>query len=221
MDISEFLNRPTKTAEPVEVEETVAFEEPEEIDVQKAVVESLAADKAEQDEMISSLRRVKEEQEQEIASLHAANVALQNEVAMLREKFKKAGEELAKIGELLAKNAEGEASNKIALIDRNAELDDRFEGETRDHVLEVLREGRDAAEKSGRFRRAQVLESVLVANEANGELARRRASLEKLFADNANIVSGTVIEELKKRGLSHKNGEDYLLPSEILARNYW
>ena len=63
MDISEFLNRPTKVEESVEVEDTVVFEEPEEIDVQKAVVESLAADKAEQDEMISSLRRAKEEQE--------------------------------------------------------------------------------------------------------------------------------------------------------------
>ncbi len=220
MDISEFLNRPTHSEEEEKVEEAAVFEEPEEIDVQKAVVESLAADKAEQDEMISSLRQAKDELEKEIASLRAANVALQNEVAVLRKKFQDAGDELAKVGELLAKNAEGEASNKIALIDRNAELDDRFEGETRDHVLEVLREGRDAAEKNGRFRRAQVLESVLVANEANGELARRRALLEKLFADNANIVSGVVIEELKKRGLSHKNGEDYLLPSEILARNY-
>lgn len=220
MDISEFLNRPTHSEEEEKVEEATVFEEPEEIDVQKAVVESLAADKAEQDEMISSLRQAKDELEKEIASLRAANVALQNEVVVLRKKFQDAGDELAKVGELLAKNAEGEASNKIALIDRNAELDDRFEGETRDHVLEVLREGRDAAEKNGRFRRAQVLESVLVANEANGELARRRALLEKLFADNANIVSGVVIEELKKRGLSHKNGEDYLLPSEILARNY-
>lgn len=220
MDISEFLNRPTHSEEEEKVEEATVFEEPEEIDVQKAVVESLAADKAEQDEMISSLRQAKDELEKEIASLRAANVALQNEVVVLRKKFQDAGDELAKVGELLAKNAEGEASNKIALIDRNVELDDRFEGETRDHVLEVLREGRDAAEKDGRFRRAQVLESVLVANEANGELARRRALLEKLFADNANIVSGVVIEELKKRGLSHKNGEDYLLPSEILARNY-
>lgn len=220
MDISEFLNRPTHSEEEEKVEEAAVFEEPEEIDVQKAVVESLAADKAEQDEMISSLRQAKDELEKEIVSLRAANVALQNEVVVLRKKFQDAGDELAKVGELLAKNAEGEASNKIALIDRNEELDDRFEGETRDHVLEVLREGRDAAEKNGRFRRAQVLESVLVANEANGELARRRALLEKLFADNANIVSGVVIEELKKRGLSHKNGEDYLLPSEILARNY-
>lgn len=218
MDISEFLNRPTPPEE--KVEETVAFEEPEEIDVQKAVVESLAADKAEQDEMISSLRQAKDELEKELVSLRAANVALQNEVAVLRKQVQAAGDELAKVGELLTKNAEGETSNKIALLDRDAELDDRFEGETRDHVLEVLREGRDAAERSGRFRRAQVLESVLVANEANGELARRRASLEKMFADNANIVSGVVIEELKKRGLSHKNGEDYLLPSEILARNY-
>ena len=47
-----------------------------------------------------------------------------------------------------------------------------------------------------------------------------RANLEKLFADNGNIVSGPVIAELEKMGISHKNGEDYLLPSEIVKRNY-
>ena len=61
---------------------------------------------------------------------------------------------------------------------------------------------------------------MLAANEPNGTLAKRRVELEKLFADNANILSGTVIEELKKRGISHKHGEEYLLPSEIVKRTY-
>ncbi len=230
MDISEFLNR----APAEEPEETYAGEEPEEIDVQKAVVESLAADKAEQDEMISSLKKdqaereefisslkeSKAEQEIKIGSLRANNAALQSEVNALRKKLQQAQIELAKVGDTLAKNAESEGSNKVALLDRNVELDDRFEGETRDHVIEVLREARDAAEKGGRVRRAQVLESVLVVNEPHGELAKRRTELEKLFADNANLVSGVVIQELEKRGISHKKGEEYLLPSEIIARAY-
>ena len=230
MDISEFLNR-----EPVEeAEVVVAGEEPEEIDVQKAVVESLAADKAEQDEvistlkesnarqdeLISSLKEGKAEQEIKIGSLRANNAALQSEVNALKKKLEKALEELTRIGDTLAKNSESKLSSKVALLERNVELEDRFEGETRDHVIEVLREARDAAEKGGRCRRAQVLESVLVANEPHGELAKRRVELEKLFSDNANLVSGTVIQELEKRGISHKNGEEYLLPSEIIARNY-
>ena len=44
--------------------------------------------------------------------------------------------------------------------------------------------------------------------------------IEKLFADNGNIVSGPVIAELEKLGIPHKNGEDYLLPVEIINPNY-
>ena len=230
MDISEFLNR--SPAE--ETEEAFYAEEPEEIDVQKAVVESLAADKAEQDEvistlkesnarqdeLISSLKEGKAEQEIKIGSLRANNAALKSEVTELRRKLQQTLNEIAKVGDTLAKNAEGNLSSKVALLERNVEVEDRFEGETRDHVIEVLREARDAAEKDGRCRRAQVLESVLVANEPHGELAKRRAELEKLFSDNANLVSGTVIQELEKRGISHKKGEEYLLPSEIIARTY-
>ena len=127
---------------------------------------------------------------------------------------------LAKVGDVLAKNAETEGSSKIALIDRDPELNDRFPGETRDHVLEVIREARDAAERDGRLRRAQVLESVLVANEPVGKLAEKRAALEKFFNANANIMSGPVIAELEKCGISYKNGETYLLPGEILKRTY-
>lgn len=221
MELSEFLNRPAE--EPVETVE----QEPEEVDVQRAVVESLAADKAEQDEKIASLQATCEALQKELDAVKAEDKVLKDQSAPvlkeredLRALVKKMKEELANVGDLLLKNKEGEASNQIALLDRSVELDDRFPGETREHVLEVIREARDAAEKNGRCRRAQVLEAVLVANEPSGELAKRRAELDKLFADNANIINGIVIEELEKRGLSHKNGENYLLPSEILARNY-
>ena len=71
--------------------------------------------------------------------------------------------------------------NALALLDREMELPDRFPGETRDHVLEVIKEARDAAEKDGRRRRAQLLEGVLVANEPNGGLSKKRMALEKFF----------------------------------------
>ena len=197
MDMNEFLDRA-----PAASEVPVA----EELDVQKAVVESLAADKAEQDERIVTLQK--------------ENCALKSEVSGLKSSLDEAKASLAKVGDVLAANAETEASSKIALLDRDPELSDRFPGETRDHVLEVIREARDAAERDGRLRRAQVLESVLVANEPVGNLQKKRAALEKFFNDNANIMSGPVIAELEKCGISHKNGEDYLLPAEILKRTY-
>ena len=196
MDMNEFLNRAPAADAPVA----------EELDVQKAVVESLAADKAEQDERIASLQK--------------ENYLLKSQVSSLQSSLEEAKTALAKVGDLLAQNAETECSSKIALLDRDPELNDRFPGETRDHVLEVIREARETAEKDGRLRRAQILESVLVANEPTGNLAEKRTALEKFFNENGNIMSGPVIAHLEKCGISHKNGETYLLPGEILKRVY-
>lgn len=181
-------------------EEPSSSPEPEEeIEIQKAVVESLAADK------------VKIEEE---ASLARARIAeLEGEVASLKA-------ELARSADRLARNEVTPDSSKVALLERNVDLDDRFEGETRDHVLEVLREARDVAEKEGRNRRAQILEAVLLENAPVGELAARRAALEKLFADNGNIVNGEVMRQLTKLTIQYRDGETYLLPSEILKRIY-
>ena len=161
--------------------------------------EALAAEKAEQEEQLDSLRDKISKLENTISELRSA---------------------LANVGEVLSKNSEKPVSNQVSLLDRNVELDDRFPGETRDHVLEVLRAARDADEKEGRLRRAQLLEAVLVANEPLGELAKRRAEIEKLFADNGNIVNGSVIAGLEKMGIAHKDGDKYLLPCEIIKRNY-
>ena len=176
------------------------------IDVQKAVVESLAADKAEQDEVIGTLRREKNE--------------LLSEIAVLKAKIAAQNDALAKVGDTLARNSETKLSTKVTIIERDVDVPDRFPGETRDHVLEVLKEARDRAEKEGRLRRAQILEGVLLANATEGTLEAKRTALEKFFADNGNILSGPVIERLQNLGISHKNGEDYLLPSEIIKRTY-
>ena len=198
MEVNEFL-------EPSEVEEERSAEDVE-LDVQKAVVESLAADKAMQDEQIESLR--------------GENTKLRAEIERLKATVDKLGQALVKANDFLAKNTETPLSNKVTLLDRNMELPDAFEGETYDHVLEVIREARDAAEADGRQRRAQILESVLVVNEPNGNLAKRRAALEKLFSDNQNILSGPVINELDNRGIQYKNGENFLLPAEILKKTF-
>ena len=216
MNFEEFLNDnpppPPNIENPAaEAEETVAAEDS--IDVQKAVVESLAADKAEQAETISALRTENEELKKKLA-------ALSNQVELTKKQMSEQKSALEKGGDVLATNAETGLSSKIALLDRDIDVPDRFIGETRDHVLEVVKEARDKAEAEGRLRRAQVLEGVLAANEPEGTLAKKRESLQKLFADNGNIVSGPVIEELEKMGISHKNGEDYLLPDEIINRNY-
>ena len=211
MEMSEFLYRTQDKGPVVRTPEEVPVEE--ELDVQKAVIESLAADKAEQDERIGLLTKENESLKFEISRLKSQISDYESKIGELKVA-------LAKVGDVLAANAEGEASNKVALIDRDPELSDRFPGETRDHVLEVIKEAREEAEKDGRIRRAQILESVLVANVPLGNLTKKREALKKFFAENANILSGPVIAELEKCGISHKNGDQYLLPDEIIKRTY-
>ena len=202
------------------IPEEQAGEQPDDLDVQKAVVESLAADKAEQDEKIDILKTRLDELLKEKGELKIANAALKAELESNQGKMAEMKTALENVGDVLAKNSESPASSQVALLERDPDLADRFAGETRDQVLEVIREARDAAEKEGRVRRAQILESVLVANEPTGNLEKKRAALEKFFADNGNILTGPVIAELEKCGISHKKGEEYLLPSEILKRTY-
>ena len=242
MNFEEFL-RPAEPVDKIdETEEESAA--PDELDVQRTVVEVLAAEKAELDEKFSKLVEENEKLKKEIGDRQKQIDALKDFI----ESLKKKGEEnadkvrsadaniqkieglektiselrvaLANVGDVLSKNSEKPESNQVSLLDRNMELDDRFPGETRDHVLEALREIRDADEKNGRLRRAQLLESVLVANEPLGELAKRRAEIERLFAENGNIINGAVIAGLEKIGISHKEGDKYLLASEIIKRNY-
>lgn len=223
MNFEEFLDDAAPKAQPAEQPaEEVAEEEAtvDSIDVQKAVVEALAADKAEQAETISALRAENAELKKSIVELKKSIAELTDRAELSKKQMLDQKAALEKVGDVLAMNADNGLSNKVALLDRDIDVPDRFTGETRDHVIEVVREARDKAEAEGRLRRAQLLEGVLAVNEPEGTLAKKRASLEKLFADNGNIVSGPVIAELEKMGISHKNGEDYLLPAEIVKRNY-
>ena len=222
MNFEEFLDdeAPKVPANEEIAEETSEEDAADSIDVQKAVVESLAADKAEQAETIAALRAENAELRRNIAELKKEAAALVERAEAVRRQMSEQKAALEKVGDVLAINADNGLSNKVSLLDRDIDVPDRFVGETRDHVIEVVREARDKAEADGRLRRAQLLEGVLAANEPEGTLAKKRAALEKLFAENGSIVSGLVIEQLEKMGISHKNGDEYLLPAEIINRNY-
>lgn len=239
-DFNEFIEPKSNQAdEPIEIienEETVENEPTEEIaeefdgseniDVQKAVVESLAADKAALDCELEKLKTALTEKDSQLAAKDCEMDSLKAELSKRDFEISVLKVELAKKDSELAKNFEKQLDaqvrnpNALALLDREVELPDRFPGETRDHILEVIKEARDKSESEGRRRRAQILESVLVANEPNGTLAERRSSVEKVFSENNNIISGTVIEKLNEFSIAHKEGEEYLLASEIILRNF-
>ena len=244
MNFEEFL-QPRESAAPNRA--GIPSVSKEEVDIQKAVVEDLAAEKAELEEEMNDLRDKNVELEKRVQELEAAVTERDGKIATLEEAQKaKCAEmtalesELADRGKIFtevkaqlervqAELAETQAKemdlqernpNALALLDRDVDLPDRFPGETRDQVLAVVREARDKAEAEGRIRRAQVLEGVLVSNEPNGNLAKKRAALEKFFADNGNIITGKVMEALDKSGIPYKKGEEYLMPAEILLRTY-
>lgn len=233
MNFEEFLQPKQEQVSVKSTVETVS-EEPEELDIQKVVVEELAADKAQQDEEIKHLKVRISELESELSVKNGELDALKaGEVVQLKSELDAAKAAISSLkveydkvkAELDAERTkeidlQERNPNALALLDRDVDLPDRFPGETRDQVLEVVREARDKAEKEGRIRRAHVLEGVLVANEPNGNLAKKRAALEKFFNDNGNILSGEVIAQLERCGISHKKGDEYLLPSEILLRTY-
>ena len=211
MNYEDFIRPAEEPEQNVETSEEAVVEEAPvepsvELDVQKAVVESLAADKAEQSVKIAELRKQNDE--------------LTSKVNDLTEKIEQMRMQLAKVGDLLARNSELPKSSQVTLLERNTALEDSFDGETLDHVLEVIREARDASEAAGRARRAQILESVLVANEPSGNLEKKRQALIKLFNDNQNVINGQVINELDKQKISYKLGENYLLVGEIIKRTY-
>ena len=211
MNYEDFIRPAEEPEQNVETSEEAVVEEAPvepsvELDVQKAVVESLAADKAEQTVKIAELRKQNDE--------------LTSKVNDLTEKIEQMRMQLAKVGDLLARNSELPKSSQVTLLERNTELEDSFDGETLDHVLEVIREARDASEAAGRARRAQILESVLVSNEPSGNLEKKRQELIKLFNDNQNVINGQVINELDKQKISYKLGENYLLVGEIIKRTY-
>ena len=203
-----------------EIEESQIESAAPELDVQKAVVEALAEDKAILNEEIDRLARIVEVKDAEIASLKEEIEKIKTELELKESEKLSLGAEIKKLkeaGENAAKTTQKEIENlkekitalemkefevqernphSLALLDRDVDLPDRFMGETRDQVLEVIKEAREKAEADGRIRRAQILESVLVANEPSGNLEKKRNALEKFFNENGNIVNGTVIEEL-------------------------
>lgn len=228
----EFIDKGNETREretsetDEEPEDEVSIEEAPELDVQKAVVESLAEDKVKMEHEIESLKDAiaKKEAEIEVLSkkVEEAEAKLKKTSEDLEEEKKKTSRLESEISNRIERELDTQERNPnaLALLDRNIEIQDRFPGETRDQVIEALKEARDKAEADGKIRRAQLIESVLVENEPNGTLAKKREELEKLFADNSNLVTGAVIEELKRLGIRYKDGENYLMPSEIIKREY-
>ena len=143
-DMNEFIRKDENEETPA-VADTAGEENPApELDVQKAVVEELAADKAKLDEDLAAKEDSLAQMKSELAALKGECGALKAKVAELSSAL--AAEQAKKI------DTQERNPNALALLDRDVELPDRLPGETRDHVLDVIRDAREKAEADGRLR---------------------------------------------------------------------
>jgi hypothetical protein len=213
----EFMDRAQEESEMQETE--VPETDIPEVDVQKVVVEELAAEKAHMAEELAELRRQLATSEGIVKATQAQKENLEAQVGALKKQVANLERQLAD-EQLKTLDVQERNPNALALLDRDVEVPDRFPGETRDHIIDVVREAKEKAEQEGRLRKAQLLESVLIANEPSGNLQKKRAALEKFLEENHNVLNGTVINELEKYGIKYKDGDKYLLIGEIINRNY-
>ncbi len=213
----EFMDRAQEESEMPETE--VPETDIPEVDVQKVVVEELAAEKAHMAEELAELRRQLATSEGIVKATQAQKENLEAQVGALKKQVANLERQLAD-EQLKTLDVQERNPNALALLDRDVEVPDRFPGETRDHIIDVVREAKEKAEQEGRLRKAQLLESVLIANEPSGNLQKKRAALEKFLEENHNVLNGTVINELEKYGIKYKDGDKYLLIGEIINRNY-
>lgn len=225
VSVEEMMGNMEETAENAEAAEEVVPADIE-LDVQKVVVEELAAEKAALElkagaleERLAGLQREAADLSRLLAAANGRIGELEKSIASGKAREAELERKIAAY-ELQESDIQARNPNQLALIDRDTELPDRFPGETRDHVLEIIAEARDAAEQQGRRRRAQLLESVLKANEPSGNLQKKRDTFLKFMDEHHNVLTGEVIAELEKYGITYREGGQNLLLDEIINRTY-
>lgn len=225
VSVEEMMGNMEEAAENAEAAEEVVPADIE-LDVQKVVVEELAAEKAALElkagaleERLAGLQREAADLSRLLAAANGRIGELEKSIASGKAREAELERKIAAY-ELQESDIQARNPNQLALIDRDTELPDRFPGETRDHVLEIIAEARDAAERQGRRRRAQLLESVLKANEPSGNLQKKRDTFLKFMDEHHNVLTGEVIAELEKYGITYREGGQNLLLDEIINRTY-
>ena len=194
----------------------------EELDAQREACESLARDltllreeaaaakdaaEAEKTALLaraesaeSACAAVRAELEAERAKPHLDESLLAESAAKDRE--------IARLQELLA-DAQRTSLSSSVLLEKPPALSEKFAGEIREHVLATLADSHAAAEAGGHDRRARILEAVLCANPASGELDRRREAVRQIVKDAGSFLDDRAIAELEKLGFRYVSGKNH------------
>ena len=192
----------------------------EELAAQQAACESLATDLAAARLALeeataraqAELERVRAEAEQAVAAARqaqaeAGRAAAEREGA-LRRACAEQEQDAARLRAQLAEAQRTSLSSSV-LLEKPAAFSEKFPGEIREHVVAALAAANDAAEAAGRDRRARILEAVLGANPATGELELRRDAVRRIFKDAGANLDDAALSALAALGFRYVSGNKH------------
>ncbi len=159
---------------------------------------------------IAALRQDAASLRQEIETLKAERAALQQKLAQPPEALAALQQDCDRLRNELARAQSLQAAPvSTVLIDKPAELAEKFKGEIREHVVEALTAAYQAAEAAGRDRRARILEAVLATNPPTGELESRREEVKQIVKEAGSKLDDTAIAALEKLGFRYVSGNKH------------
>ena len=187
----------------------------DELDAQREACESLARDLTVlREEAAADKAALLARAEAAEAACAAARAELEDERAkphldekLLAESAAK-DREIARLAELLA-DAQRTSLSSSVLLEKPSELGEKFPGEIREHVIAALADSHSAAEAGGRDRRARILEAVLCANPASGELEIRREAVRQIVKDAGSVLDDRAIADLERLGFRYVSGKNH------------
>ena len=180
----------------------------EELDAQREACESLARDLTLLREETAAAKETAENETAALrAELEAERAKPRLDERLLEENAAK-DREIARLQELLA-DAQRTSLSSSVLLEKPPAFGEKFAGEIREHVLATLADASSAAEAGGRDRRARILEAVLCANPASGELERRREAVRQIVKDAGSFLDDRAIAELEKLGFRYVSGKNH------------
>ncbi len=165
----------------------------------------------------AALETEREKLRRDLAAQTAALAAAQREIARLQGMCGQLKGELKKSMSATAETPSAEKDKTAGSARTECErtmkgllanpkgLDETFPGEMREMVVSALSAACESARQSGRERRAAVLSTVLAANPATGELARRREKLKQIMKDGGYCTDPRELEALGVKLVSGRN----------------
>ena len=190
----------------------------EDLEAQTAASESLATDLAALRQEFDALQQELEASRAKCKTLETEKSRLESELVAARNKPPQTIPDLESLAQkdreierlqALLDEARRDVRLHGALLDMPEPFSEKFPGEIREHILETLATANEAAEASGRDRRARLLEAVLGANPASGELDRRRACVKQILKDAGSTLDRAALTALDQLGFRLISGNKH------------